>query len=302
MAMKLRTLGRHARESAKSLGRNGWMSFASISAVTVSLLLVGLFLAVMLNLNSIADQVENNVEVDVFIDHTANAKQQDQLKDQISKLDNIKSVKFVSKEEGMKEFIKSMGSDAGVFKTMQGKENPLPDKFVIKTEQPKQTIDVAKQVQTFKYVDEVRYGKGYVEKLFHVVDIARNVGIVLILGLLFTSVFLIANTIKLTIVARRKEIEIMKLCGATNSFVRWPYFIEGFLLGLLGAVVPFLLIAVGYRELYQWFIGQNYQNYLFIKLIPYDTMTLYLGGSLILIGAVIGVWGSLQSVHKFLKI
>jgi cell division transport system permease protein len=302
MAMKLRTLGRHAKESAKSLGRNGWMSFASISAVTVALLLVGLFLTVMLNLNTIANQVEKNVEVHVFIDRTAKADQQAALKKQIEQLDHIKSVKFVSKEEGMKAFIKSMGNDSDVFKSMQGKENPLPDSFVIKTTDPKQSIEVAKQIEPMKYVDEVRYGKGYVEKLFHVVDIARNVGIVLILGLLFTSVFLIANTIKLTIVARRKEIEIMKLCGATNAFVRWPYFIEGFLLGVFGAIVPFLLIAVGYRELYQWFIGQNYQNYLFVKLIPYDTMTLYLGGSLIVIGAVIGVWGSLQSVHKFLKI
>ena len=300
--MRLRTLGRHGREAIKSLGRNSWMSFASISAVTVALLLVGLFLTVMLNLNTIANQVENSVEVDVFIDRTAKPAQQDALKQQIEQLDHIKSIQFVPKEEGLKEFIKSMGDDADVFKSMQGKENPLPDKFVIKTTDPKQSITVAKQIEHFKYVDEVRYGKGYVEKLFHIVDIARNIGIVLILGLLFTSVFLIANTIKLTIVARRNEIEIMKLCGATNAFVRWPYFIEGFLLGLLGAVIPFLLIAVGYREIYQWFIGKNYQSYLFVKLIPSDTMTLYLGGSLILIGALIGIWGSMTSVRKFLKI
>ncbi|MGV3489608.1 MAG: permease-like cell division protein FtsX [Tuberibacillus sp.] len=300
--MKLRTLGRHGREAVKSLGRNSWMSFASISAVTVALLLVGLFLTVMLNLNNIADQVENSVEVDVFIDHTAKPDQQTALKKQIEQLDHIKSIKYVSKEEGLKDFIKSMGDDADVFKSMQGSENPLPNKFVIKTTDPKQSITVAKEVQNFNYVDEVRYGKGYVEKLFHVIDIARNVGIVLILGLLFTSVFLIANTIKLTIVARRNEIEIMKLCGATNAFVRWPYFIEGFLLGLLGAIIPFLLIAVGYRELYQWFIAKNYQAYLFVKLIPADSMTLYLGGSLILIGALIGVWGSMTSVRKFLNI
>ncbi|WP_077613961.1 permease-like cell division protein FtsX [Caenibacillus caldisaponilyticus] len=300
--MKLRTLMRHAKEGAKSLGRNGWMTFASISAVTVALLLVGLFLTVMLNLNSIASQVENNVEVRVFIDRTATKEQQETLKNQLQQLSHVKSVTFVSKEQGLEDFIKSMGDDGDVFKSMKGKENPLPDAFVVKTDKPKETIDVAKAAKELNYVDEVNYGRDYVEKLFHVVDILRNIGLVLIVGLLFTSIFLIANTIKLTIVARRREIEIMKLVGATDAFVRWPYFIEGLMLGVLGSIIPFLLIAIGYHQVYDWFIGKNYQTYLFVKLIPYEKMTLYLGGLLVLLGAVIGVWGSLTSVRKFLKV
>lgn len=277
------------------------MSFASISAVTVALLLVGLFLAVMINLNSFASQVENNVEVRVFIERTATTADQQQLKDQIEKVPHVKSISFVSKKEGMDQLINDMGNDKEVFTSLKGKENPLPDAYVVKTEQPKQTEQVANAIQHFKFVDEVKYGKEYVKKLFHVVDIARNVGIVLIIGLLFTSIFLIANTIKLTIVARRKEIEIMKLVGATNAFVRWPYFMEGLFLGILGSVIPFLVVAFGYRQLYVWFIEKNYQT-MFIQLIPYQTMTLYLGGLLILIGAVIGVWGSMTSVRKFLKV
>jgi cell division transport system permease protein len=300
--MKLRTVRRHAKESVKSLGRNGWMTFASVSAVTVALLLVGIFLTVMLNLNNIASQVENNVEVRVFIDNTATNAQQQELNANIKKIKDVKSITFLSKQDGLKQLINDMGKDSEVFKSLEGAQNPLPDAYIVKTYQPKQTIAVANSIQKLHYVDSVRYGKGYVEKLFKVIDVARNIGLVLILGLLFTSIFLIANTIKLTIVARRHEIEIMKLVGATNSFVRWPFFLEGLTLGVVGALIPSAIIGFGYRALYNLYLDNNYQSYVFIKLIPFNTLTLELTGLLVCIGACIGVWGSTTSIRKFLKV
>lgn len=297
--MKLRTLTRHGKEGVKNLGRNGWMTFASISAVTVALVLVGVFLSVMFNLNKIASEVENNVEVKVFVDRTASSADQTKLKQKLKDVKYVNSIDYQSRQEGLNHLIKSLGSDGHVFSSLK-KENPLPDAFILKTDKPKQTISVANIVKTYPHVSEVRYGKGTVEKLFKVVDVARNVGAVLIIGLLFTSIFLIANTIKLTIVARRKEIEIMKLVGATNSFVRWPYFVEGLLLGVLGSAVPILLVTFGYRELYQKFNGQ-FQSF-FVELVPYNTMALYLSLLLLGIGALIGVWGSVNSVRKFLRI
>lgn len=297
--MKLRTLGRHGKEGVKNLGRNGWMTFASISAVTVALILVGLFLTVMFNLNKIAGEVENNVQVRVYVDRTATHADQQALKKQLEHVKYVKSISFQSRTTGLNHLIKSMGSDGSVFSSLK-KENPLPDAFILKTNQPKQTISVASAVKNLPHVQEVRYGKGTVQKLFKVVDIARNVGGVLIIGLLFTSIFLIANTIKLTIVARRTEIEIMKLVGATNSFVRWPYFVEGLLLGILGSVVPILLIVFGYREIYTRFSGKF--TSFFVELVPYNTMALYMSILLLGIGAVIGVWGSVNSVRKFLSI
>ncbi|MFC7393856.1 permease-like cell division protein FtsX [Scopulibacillus cellulosilyticus] len=296
--MKLRILRRHAREGVKNLGRNGWMTFASISAVTVSLILVGLFLTVMVNINQMAKQIENDVEVRVYVDPSANHTDQMQLKDKLEKVPDVQSVQYQSKTEGLNNLIHSMGKDGSVFADLK-KENPLPDTFILKTKQPKQTITVANEVKHFQYVGQVRYGKGTVEKLFKFVGIARSVGIVLIVGLLFTSIFLIANTIKLTIMARRKEIEIMKLVGATNGFVRWPYFIEGLLLGILGSVIPILLILIGYRAVYEKLSSEL--STFFLKLVPYSTMSLYLGILLFVIGAVIGVWGSLSSMRKFLK-
>ncbi|EST11596.1 permease-like cell division protein FtsX [Sporolactobacillus laevolacticus] len=297
--MKIRTLKRHINESFKSLGRNGWMTFASVSAVTVSLVLVGLFLMVMFNLNKIAGDIESDVEVRVYLDQSITQAQQDALQQDLKQIKNVQSVRFQSKKEGLNSLMESLGNDKKSFADLQ-KENPLPNAFILKTKKPEQTIAVAREVKNLPNVTDVRYGKGTVEKLFHFIRIARNVGVVLIIGLLFTSVFLIANTIKLTIVARRREIEIMKLVGATNAFVRWPYFIEGLVMGILGSVIPVILVMVVYRFAY-YSLGGNLQQ-MFIKLIPYHIMTTNLSLLLVGIGALIGVWGSLSSVRKFLKV
>ncbi|MDD9148081.1 MULTISPECIES: permease-like cell division protein FtsX [unclassified Sporolactobacillus] len=297
--MKPRTLKRHINESFKSLARNGWMTFASVSAVTVSLVLVGLFLMVMFNLNKIAGDIENDVQVRVYIDQSATGTQQNQLKSNLKQVKNVQSVTFQSKQQGLNNLLQSMGSDKSTFQDLQ-KQNPLPNVFILKTSRPEQTVQVAQEVRSLPYVSDVRYGKGTVEKMFQFVSIARNVGIVLIIGLLFTSVFLIANTIKLTIVARRREIEIMKLVGATNAFVRWPYFIEGLIMGILGSIIPVILVMIVYHFAYYNLGGSLSQ--MFIRLIPYQTMTSNLSLLLIGIGAAIGVWGSLNSVRKFLKV
>ncbi|QAA21976.1 permease-like cell division protein FtsX [Sporolactobacillus terrae] len=297
--MKIRTMRRHVNESFKSLGRNGWMTFASVSAVTVSLVLVGLFLMVMFNLNKIAGDIESDVEVRVYLDQSISQSEQDALATELKGIKNVQEVRFQSKKEGLNNLLESLGNDKKSFTDLQ-KENPLPNAFILKTKQPEQTIAVAKKAEQLPNVTDVRYGKGTVERLFSFIRIARNVGIVLILGLLFTSVFLIANTIKLTIVARRSEIEIMKLVGATNAFVRWPYFIEGLVMGVMGSILPIVLVMVVYRLAY-YNLGGDLQQ-MFIKLIPYHTMVTNLSLLLVAIGALIGVWGSLNSVRKFLKV
>ncbi|MFT8318848.1 MAG: permease-like cell division protein FtsX [Sporolactobacillus sp.] len=297
--MKLRTLKRHINESFKSLGRNSWMTFASVSAVTVSLVLIGMFMMVMFNLNKIAGNLESNVEMNVYVADSATKADTAQLENQLKSVRNVQSVKFQSKKEGLNRLLQSLGNDRRTFADLQN-ENPLPNMFVLKTKQPQQTIQIAKRVNNFPNVTDVRYGKGTVEKMFRFINISRNVGIVLIIGLLFTSVFLIANTIKLTIVARRREIEIMKLVGATNSFVRWPYFIEGLVMGVLGSLIPILVVIIVYH--YAYYTMSISLSSMLIQLIPYKQMAVNLSFMLLILGAVIGVWGSLSSVRKFLKV
>lgn len=297
--MKLRVLARHVREGAKSLVRNGWMTFASISAVTVTLLLTGVFIILLLNMNAIASQIEDDVEVRVYIDRSAKQEQKDELKKQIETIAEVESVTFVSKEEGLVNLIESLGDDGEAFESLRD-ENPLPDMYVVKTKIPQDTVVVAKKVEAFDYVEEVRYGKGTVEKLFKVVEVARNIGAILIIGLVFTALFLIANTIKLTILSRSKEIEIMKLVGATNAFIRWPFFIEGMLLGLIGSIIPITVLVIGYNFIYNEFNAKL--KTLFVELLPVSPFVYQLSAILIFTGIFIGVWGSLTSIRKFLRV
>ncbi|WP_416729590.1 permease-like cell division protein FtsX [Fictibacillus sp. JL2B1089] len=297
--MKIRTLKRHFVEAFKSMGRNGWMSFASISAVTVTLLLVSVFLAILLNINYIASQIEDDVQIRAYIERTEKPERYDAYKQELEKLGKVKTVEYQSKEEGLDELIESLGDEGKAFSSLKN-ENPLRDAFIIYTEKPQDTAAVAKEVEKFKFVNKVEYGQGTVEKLFKVTDVARNVGIVLVLGLVFTAMFLISNTIKLTIVTRRREIEIMKLVGATNGFIRWPFFIEGFALGVAGAILPIVVITVGYQAIFD--IVNQKLGTVFIELLPVTPLIPQLALLMILIGGVIGVWGSLTSVRKFLKI
>ncbi|WHY76888.1 permease-like cell division protein FtsX [Neobacillus sp. WH10] len=297
--MKIKTIGRHARESLKSITRNGWMTFASVGAVTVTLILVGVFFVIMMNLNRVTQSVEEDVQIRVHIDVAASKEEQQSLKSEIEKIPEVKSVKYSPKEKELDNLVKSLGEDGKAFKLFE-QDNPLNDVFIVKTKNPTDTMKVAEKVEKYNYVAKVKYGQGKVEKLFKFIEASRNVGVVLIIGLFFTAVFLISNTIKITIFARRREIKIMRLVGATNSFIRWPFFLEGLWLGILGSILPIILISIAYYRAYDY-LGPRLDG-TFIKVLPVEPFIYQTSGILILMGAFIGVWGSMMSVRKFLKV
>lgn len=297
--MKANTFTRHLREGIKSLARNGWMTFASVSAVTITLLLVGVFLAVIMNMNHFASKVEKDVEIRVHIDPAASKEDQKALKANIEKISQVESIKYSSKEEELKRVIKSFGDTGKSFELFE-QDNPLKDVYIVKTKQPRDTANAAAKIEKLNYVSNVQYGKGEVEKLFSTVKVGRNIGIVLIAGLLFTAMFLISNTIKITIYARRTEIEIMKLVGATNWFIRWPFLLEGLFLGFLGSLLPIVLIMSAYSSV-QSVLQEKFAGTIF-ELLPYSPFIFQLTGLLILIGCLIGMWGSVMSIRKFLKV
>ncbi|MEY2192985.1 permease-like cell division protein FtsX [Neobacillus sp. BF23-41] len=297
--MKIRTIGRHARDSFKNISRNGWMTFASVSAVTVTLILVGVFFVIMMNLNRVAQTIEDDVQIRVHIDVAATPKDQQALKSEIERMPEVKSVTFSSKKNELDNLVSSLGEEGKSFKLFE-QDNPLNDVFIVKTKKPTDTMEVANQIKQSNFVAKVKYGQGKVEKLFKFIKASRNVGVVLIIGLFFTAIFLISNTIKITIIARRREIKIMRLVGATNTFIRWPFFLEGLWLGFLGSILPIILIAIAYYRAYDY-IGPKLEG-TFIKILPFDPFVYQVSGILILMGALIGVWGSLMSVRKFLKV
>lgn len=294
--MKARTFGRHVRESFKSIRRNRWMTFASVSAVTVTLLLVGVFIVIMMNLNQLADNIENDVEIKVVADPAADKKAIKELEEQVRSTAGILEVVYSSRDQELDKMIKSFGDELSLYK----QSNPLGDAFYVKAKDPQKTATIAKKIDSYDYTYEVIYGEEKVEKLFNVLNTSRNVGLVLILALLFTAMFLISNTIRITIVARKNEIEIMKLVGATNNFVRIPFVLEGIWLGILGALAPMVIISISYYKLYEHW-APRLKGELF-QLLNTTPFIFQLNGLILFMGIFIGIWGSFMSVRKFLNV
>lgn len=296
MAMKARTIGRHFRESLKSLRRNTWMTFASVSAVTVTLLLVGVFMVIMMNLNELAVNIENDVEIKVIADPAADEAMVKELTDKVRATEGVLDVVYSSRDDELNKMIQSFGDELKLYQ----QSNPLGDALYVKAKNPHETAAIAKKIDTYEYTYEVEYGKGKVEKLFKVLNISRNIGIVLIIALLFTAMFLISNTIRITITARKKEIEIMKLVGATDNFIRIPFVLEGIWLGILGAILPMLIVSIAYYKLHaHWAPKLTEELFHLLDTMPF---LLQLNSLLFVMGIVIGIWGSFMSVRKFLKV
>lgn len=297
--MRLRTLRRHIVEGFKNIFRNGWMTVASVGAVTITLILVGAFLALMLNLNQMAKKIEEDVEVNALIDSTADEQQIQELGEEIKKLDEVDTVVFSSKDEELQKLIDSMGEQGDSWHMFE-QDNPLQHVYIIRAKNPTDTTEIAETIESFENVQEVNYGEEVVERLFQFNKYARSIGLILIVGLVLSAIFLISNTIKLTIMSRSREIGIMKLVGATNSFIRWPFLVEGMLLGILGAAIPITAVLTGY-----YYLESNLKTqvtFSFVELLPFNPFAWQLSLIILTIGTFIGIWGSVMSIRKFLRV
>ncbi|AXF56294.1 permease-like cell division protein FtsX [Salicibibacter kimchii] len=295
--MKRSTFARHVREGVKNISRNGWMSFASISAVTIMLFVVGTFSLLILNMNSLASDVENEVEIRAFLEMDTDEDEQAEVMEDIANANAVEEVSYLDRDEGLDQFIDSLGSEGAVYESIRD-ENPLNDALVIEAAEPELTEAVATAIDEYAEVETVEYGESILNQLFTVTNYVRVIGAALIVGLLFTSIFLISNTIKLTIISRKDEIEIMKLVGATNRFVRTPFFIEGLLIGVIGALIPVVSLMVSYVYLHDFFDAQLP----FITMVEPFPMIWQVALVLMGISVVVGILGSQMSVRKFLKV
>lgn len=287
--------------------RNGWMSFASVSSIAISLFILGIFLLLTLNVNFLAQQIEQQVEIKVYLDVNIPKEQIGPLQNEIAAIEQVSKVTFVSKEEGIVILRDRLGENGkGLLEGFDGENNPLNDSFTVEVKEPREVGIAAQKINELnngkqaKPIYRVNYGQGTVETMFKATQVVRYIGLILVAGLALTAMFLIANTIKLTILSRRREIAIMKLVGATNSFIRWPFFIEGAILGIVGSIVPTGILLYGYWELMN--VTQLDLSMLMIKLLPFDQVCYVLAGLLLGIGIMIGIFGSTLSVRKFLRV
>ncbi|HGR1837711.1 TPA: permease-like cell division protein FtsX [Streptococcus pneumoniae] len=302
---------RHLFEALKSLKRNGWMTVAAVSSVMITLTLVAIFASVIFNTAKLATDIENNVRVVVYIrkdveDNSQTIEKEGQtvtnndyhkVYDSLKNMSTVKSVTFSSKEEQYEKLTEIMGDNWKIF---EGDANPLYDAYIVEANTPNDVKTIAEDAKKIEGVSEVQDGGANTERLFKLASFIRVWGLGIAALLIFIAVFLISNTIRITIISRSREIQIMRLVGAKNSYIRVPFLLEGAFIGLLGAIAPSVLVFIVYQIVYQSvnksLVGQN------LSMISPDLFSPLMIALLFVIGVFIGSLGSGISMRRFLKV
>lgn len=295
-----RMLGRSVRDAIKSVIRNFSLSLASISCITITLIIVAIAIVASFNVQNFTKAIEKDMTIVVFLDNDANEEDVEKVEKKIKRINNVESYTFQTKKE-VKE---QMQQESEVFKTVldtwEDDESPLKDTFQVKVKNVEKIKSTALKIESIDKVSVVRYGEGMVDKMVKAFSSIEKLTYIVVIALILVTVFLIVNTIKLTISARSREIGIMRLVGASNITIKLPFIIEGMILGLFGSIVPVILTTYGYLAFYKHFDGYLYSR-LIELIIPepfiYQTSLIVIG-----IGILVGMIGSASAVRKYLKI
>ncbi len=295
-----RIIGRNFRDAFKGVFRNFSLSLASISCITITLIVVAISIILSYNVNNFTELVEKDVTIVAFIDNDLTEEEIDTIKDEISVIDHVDTYEFTSKDDITTDMRESSDVFDSVMKNWSDEENPIQNTYQVKVDDIEYIEGVAKQIEKIDGITLVKYGEGIVEQLISTFSLIHTISLGAVVALILVTAFLISNTIKITISSRQREISIMRLIGASNLNIRIPFIIEGLLLGALGSIIPIIITIYGYETLYSSFNGQLFSP--FIKLIP-PTPFVYLTSLVLLgIGILVGMFGSWRAVRKHLKI
>lgn len=295
--MKIRTFKYYIKEAVQSMRRNGLMSLASISTVTLSLFILGVFACGVVNLNNLASHLENQVQISIYLKDNLTTPQVMELGKKLKALPELKDIEFVTKDEAMKRFKERLGEQQQLVDSLDG-HNPLPTSYVLTFNTPDQVKSTAEIVSKYPEVESAHYGQDVIEQIFEVTKIIRIGGIVLIGFLAGATLFIISNTIRLTVFARRKEIGIMKYVGATNWFIRWPFVLEGMFLGAIGGAIA----GIATWQFYRYITVEVIANFAFMPLVPMMPFIYQLSAGLVGIGVIVGAIGSTISLKQYMKV
>ena len=295
--MKLRTSEYFITEVFHSLRRNNWMSFASVGTVAVSLFVLGVFLTLVLNMNRLASSLESEVQISVYLEDSIKTSARKDLQKDLENMQGIESVKYVSREEAKERLTERLGDQKYLLDAL-GDQNPLPESFELTVAQPDMVETVAKAIEKMDGVEAAKYGQDVVKHLFDITRLIRVFGLALMVLLAAATLFIISNTIRLTVFARRKEVAIMKYVGATDWFIRWPFVLEGVVMGFVGGT----LAAIALRSFYAAMAAKIYNTLAFFPLMPQYPFMNYVTVAIILSGMAIGALGSAISLKRFLKV
>lgn len=293
-----RSISYYIRHTLRSLNRNRWMGVASIATTAIAFFILGIFIMGVLNIQAISKKIESNLEMVVWIEADTERSEVENIKTYVENLGNVTQVKLVPKEEGIKEINKNyFDSETDLLKTLDG-DNPLPDYLVVKVAGPEFVKDVATKINALSNVDKVDYGQEYLDKLMALMYWMRLIGAGVIILFLLAVIFLIGNTIRLTIYARNKEIQIMRFVGASNWFIRWPFLLEGLVLGLVGSLIAASVLYISYIVLID-----NVAKYVsFLPLIKDTLIVRNISLLIVAIGTVLGGIVSFLSLGRYLRL
>lgn len=295
--MKVRTIEYYIREVFISLRRNNWMSVASIGTVAVSLFIFGMFLMMVMNMNKLAENMESQVQINVYLLDKVDREQARDIEKDLKEIEGVESVGFVTKDEAMERFKDRLGDQKTLLEALD-ETNPLPDSFEVTVTNPDLVKTAAEKMEKIDGVECAKYGQDVMEHLFEITRLLRIFGFTLMLVLAFATLFIISNTIRLTVFARRKEIAIMKYVGATDWFIRWPFVMEGMVLGLFGSIIAAMVLRTAYTAMAE----KVYDTLAFFPLIPEQPFLTYITIVVVISGMVVGAIGSAVSIKKFLKV
>ena len=295
-----RILRNNLKDGFKSVFRNFSLSLASISCITITLILVAVSIILSENIKNFTDDIEKDVTIVVYIDKDATEEDKKAIELKIDYLDNIGSVTFMSKEDIRKDMAKESDGLGTILNEYNENNNPLLDEYLVKVKDTEKIGVTAKQIEGIDKVNTVKYGEGMVEELVKIFDIVKKITLGIVAGLIIVTAFLISNTIKITISSRKRQIEIMRLVGASNSYIKLPFFFEGIILGFLGSIIPVLVSCYGYVILYDKLGGILFTEV--ISLVSPEKILLNLSIILVSIGVLVGAFGSYKAVRRYLKI
>ena len=295
-----RTFFRSLRDAFKSVVRNFSLSLASITCITITLIIIASALLLSENVKNFTNEIEKDVTIVAFLESDVKDDTRENFETSLKKNLNVETFDYKSKDEVKDEMAKENKTFSSVLSEWDDASNPLKDTYTIKVRDVKSIGKTAKEIEGTDGVNSVQYGEGLVEKLVGVFDAIEKITYIAALALIIVTVFLIINTIKLTIFSRKREIGIMRLVGASNSRIKLPFVIEGIILGMIGSIIPILVVMFGYIGLYDYFGGVLFSPVIkLVSPIPFvvNTSLIILG-----IGMVVGMVGSARAVRRYIKV
>lgn len=294
----MRILTRNFRDGIRSVFRNFSLSIASITCITITLVLVAIAMVISANVDHFTKRLEETLTIVVYLKEDVTEEERNIIEEKIKGLNNYESLIYKSKDDWKQEMIDSseeLGTTLSYLDT-----NPLLDSITVKVTDIKSLSYAAEAIRNMEGVKSAKYGEDSVDKLVFIFDVVEKAMVVIVCALILVTAFLISNTIKLTIFSRRNEIEIKRLVGTSNFAIRQPFIIEGFILGIIGSIIPIIITIYGYILIYDHFDGYLFSH--IVELIKPMNLVWFVSIILMVVGGLVGMFGSSRAVRKYLKI